>query len=100
MASSRMNPRPDRFTTVPRWFAALATVYGTALTFLAAAFILGASTWSHTATASASAIGDGFAHWWPSASLAAAIVAIILVSFGVAASRRRRSHARARLPRP
>ncbi|WHU46657.1 hypothetical protein QNM97_22195 [Gordonia sp. L191] len=101
MASSRMNPqrgissRADRRTTVPRWFAAMAAVYGTAVTFLAVAFLLGASTWSHSA--SGSAIADGFARWWPSASLAAAIVAIVLVTFGAAASRRRRT--RARVPR-
>lgn len=88
--------RANRRTTVPRWFAALAAVYGTILTFLATALFLGVSTGSHRV--SGSALADGFAHWWPSASLAAAVVAIILVAFGAAASRRRHTRDRVRVP--
>lgn len=77
-----------RRTTVPRWFVALAAVYGTVLTFLAASFILGIH--SGSATHAGSALMTGFTQWWPSATTAAAVVAVVCVSFGIAASRKRR----------
>lgn len=84
-----------RGTTVPRWFAVTAAIYGSVLTFLAVAFVLGSSTWSRTHTASA--LADGVEKWWPTAVLAAAVVAVLLAGFGIAASRTRRARSGQRI---
>ncbi|MEP9393913.1 hypothetical protein ABLE92_23125 [Gordonia sp. VNQ95] len=93
-ARSGHTRRTTRSTTVPRWFAVLAAVYGSLLTFLAVAFYLGAST---SKTHTAAALVDGVGRWWPSAVLAAALMASLLVGFGAAASRTRRSRADGRI---